>query len=292
MPGYNTITGAGTPPPIDGSYDAELNLVDSPTPEPQAPDPDSLWWEPPNDGVDYPAPAALGAAAQPEPVSSPEYSGVAEPTDAGVPLEGAKPIESGFGKEVDDLLNQSPTLRRMWEEAKEKGWRIKLAPDDRTSQADHTKNPPIIYINPKDIKPGGDWNAKMASLLSHEIGHAGTPQAVATLPGQTREEFVAKNTELDMQYEGSAAFANARARDEIMMNGGPDIGIRGGFDDEYINIFNEYKAGRITEEEAKDQMADVMAREPAKQLEDGSYLTKKQLSEQSYGEKWDKRPHD
>jgi hypothetical protein len=291
MPGYNTITGAGTPPPIDGSYDAELNLVDSPTPEPEAPDPDSLWWEPPNDGVDYPAPATAGAAAQPEPVSSPEYSGVAEPTDAGVPVEVSPPIESGLGKRVDDILNQSPTLRAMWEQAKAKDWRIQIREGEKRSEADQNAKPPTIYINPRDVKPGPDAHLKMAGLLAHEIGHAATswPEPAA---GKTRQEYVDKNTAINLQHEGAAAFANARARDEIHNSGGPETDISGRFDDQYDEIYQRCKAGLISEEDAKAQMAELMANERQVRNPDGSYVTKKEALQQHYGEQWDEKRRD
>jgi hypothetical protein len=278
MPSYNTITGAGTPPVDDGSYDAELNLIDGPTP-PLA-DPDAYSYEPPNDGIDYPTHQ-----------SSSGHSGVQGPRDAGVAPEVSRPIEAGFGKRVDDLLNLSPSLRAMWDLARAQEWNIKLREGDGISEADHTKNPPTIYINPRDVKPDGDTTTRMASLISHEIGHTASPFP-HHVRARTREEFVTRATELDMLHEGAAAFANAQARDEISANGGPDIGVRGGFDDKYIAIYESYKAGRITREEAMTQMGAVMANEPMERLSKDTYLTKKQVAERRNGELWDERQHD
>jgi hypothetical protein len=84
---------------------------------------------------------------------------------------------------------------------------------------------------------------------------------------------------------GAAAFHNARARDEIIANGGPDIGIRGGFDQEYIRIYEQYKSGQISEAEAIDRMTYFMALEPQK-VEGGRYLTKQEVQERKYHDEW------
>jgi hypothetical protein len=73
---------------------------------------------------------------------------------------------------------------------------------------------------------------------------------------------VAVNTEMSLQHEGAAAFENARARDEIKASTGTDIGIRGGYDQAYIDIYEQYKSGAISEAEAKARMTDLQAVEP------------------------------
>ncbi len=124
----------------------------------------------------------------------------------------------------------------------------------------------------------------MASLLSHEIGHAGTPyKPVVQSPKE--DVYVQKNTAQSMEHEGAAAFHNARARDEIKADGGPDIGIRGGFDDEYIRIYEQYKSGQISETEAISRMSYFMALEP-QAVEGGRYLTKQEVAEREWRERW------
>ena len=169
-----------------------------------------------------PAPAAT------QPNQNPP-AGVQEVQDAGAPdaPKEARRIISGAGAAVDEMINKSPSLRQLWQDAKDRGWRIEFR-DRGGSAADPNKS--IVWIDRNDIKDVKHFETHMASLLSHEIGHAGTPyKPVVQSPKE--DVYVQKNTAQSMEHEGAAAFHNARARDEIKANGGPDIGIRGGFDD-------------------------------------------------------------
>ena len=168
-------------------------------------------------------------------------------TGAGKPT--SNKIDTVLDQKVEDMLNQSPTLRRLWDQAVAKGWKLVVTEDVDKSQANPNTDPPTVFINPKDIGPGGDQIAKMASLVSHEMGHAATPFS-PPIQSDDRSEFIAKNTEQSLRHEGAAAFINAKTRDEIIANGGPDIGIRGGLDEWYIYVYDDFKAGRITEPQA------------------------------------------
>jgi hypothetical protein len=102
-----------------------------------------------------------------------------------------------------------------------------------------------------------------------------------------RPEFVAVNTEMSLEHEGAAAFENARARDEIKTSTGTDIGIRGGYDQAYIDIYEQYKSGAISEAEAKARMTDIQAIEP--EGFDGSrVITRQEAFAAEYGKIWDK----
>jgi hypothetical protein len=127
-------------------------------------------------------------------------------------------------------------------------------------------------------------------LSAHEIGHAATEYS-PPLPGNTKDEFVEKNVRKDLEHEGSAAFENARARDEILnaKPPGPDIGIRGGSDSDYIDTYDAYKSGAITEEQAKAQMATTYSQEPQdRDASTGRYRTKEEQLADQYGKDWDK----
>ena len=222
---------------------------------------------------------------QPQQPTSNPPGGIQEPQDAGAPDAPKQPekIVSGAGARIDEMLNKSPSLRQMWEEAKARGWEIKFR-DKGRSEAD--PNTTTVWINRNDIKDVANFEKHMASLLSHEIGHAGTPFK-DKIQGVNEEDHVQRNTAKDLAHEGSAAFHNARTRDEIMGNGGPDIGIRGGFDKEYIRIYEDYKAGRISESEAISQMSYFMALEPMA-TEGGRDLTKQEVLERQYRDDWAK----
>jgi hypothetical protein len=230
-----------------------------------------------------------GTSGSPPPnQTSTSSGGVQEPQDAAppdAPKEPAK-IVSGAGAAVDELLNKSPTLRKIWNDAHDAGWEIKFRDGGKSSEAD--PNSQTIWINRKDIHAGGDPAAKMASLLAHEVGHAGTPFPTEDrVKASNQDDYVNKNTERSLAHEGAAAFHNAQARDEIKANGGPDIGIRGGFDQEYIRIYEQYKSGQITEADAMSQMAYFMALEP-QQIEAGRQITKQEVLERDYRAEWEK----
>jgi hypothetical protein len=197
------------------------------------------------------------------PAVRPEFPGpVVTGPDEGKRSQDAPKITSGLGKAIDDIINKSPTMRALWEKAQKEGWQIVLT-DKIGSRADGDGKK--LYLNTNDVKKDqpDQIAAKLATLLSHEIGHAATPFS-PTMRGDTREEFVARNTEQDVRHEATAAFLNAQARWEIM-NGeppGPDIGIRGGFDDEYKKIYDRYLYGDLTQEQAISEMAAWAAKEP------------------------------
>ena len=120
----------------------------------------------------------------------------------------------------------------------------------RTAAArEPTRTRQRIFIDDQDLAKGGH---DIASLLSHEMGHAATDFPEPLDPkAHPKDEYVTTTVQGQMEHEGAAAFANARARDEIMHSDGntedgPDVGIRGKFDDEYIAIYERYKSGEIS----------------------------------------------
>jgi hypothetical protein len=188
-------------------------------------------------------------------------------------------IETHLGKRVDELINMSPHLRSLWERAKAQGYDLQLTTDG-ASRVEGKK----ILINLGNVQEGGDFDAKLVSLLSHELGHTMLPTG-RDVYGGTREEFTERNVERALDSEGEAALANLIAREEIEKAGGPNIGIRGGLDVAYQIIYERFKAGPpegITREEAVRLLGQRMAKEPE---ENGQ--TKEQNFTEIYQRKWD-----
>jgi hypothetical protein len=100
--------------------------------------------------------------------------------------------------------------------------------------------------------------------------------------------FVAENTERDLRHEGAAAFENARARDEIKTATGTDIGIRGGYDQAYIDIYEQYKSGAISEGEAKARMTDMQAIEPESFRGSAVTSTRQEAFAAKYAAEWNR----
>jgi hypothetical protein len=96
---------------------------------------------------------------------------------------------------------------------------------------------------------------------------------------------VEKNAREALYHEGTAAFENARARQEILDRGGPDIGMRGKFDEEYIAVYDLFnqKPPQISEEQARTWMAEIQSREPAELGPRGEVVkTRRQEFEEFY----------
>ncbi len=188
-------------------------------------------------------------------------------------------IETHLGKRVDEIINKSPHLRSLWDRAKAQGYDLQLTTDG-ASRVEGKK----ILINLGNVQEGGDFDAKLVSLLSHELGHTMLPLG-RDLYGSTREEFTERNVERALDSEGEAALANLIAREEIEKAGGPNIGIRGGLDVAYQIIYERFKEGPpegITREEAIRLLGQRMAKEP----EDNGQ-TKEQNFTEIYQRKWD-----
>jgi hypothetical protein len=241
-------------------------------------------WEPeplpPGAGVIFgggTVPVSGGGAGGP--AVRPEFPGpVVTGPDEAKPKQEAPRITTGLGKEVDDIINMSPTMRELWAKAQKENWKIEFT-DKISSRADPKGK--TIFLNKNDVnrvdQSPAQIAAKLTSLLSHEIGHAATPFS-PTLRGRTREEFVEKNTEQDVRHEATASFLNAQARWEIK-NGdpaGPDIGVRGGFDEEYLKIYDRYLYGDLTQEQAIAEMAAWAAKEPRRH-DDGTVGTTEEV---------------
>jgi hypothetical protein len=257
--GQDGNLGPGTPQVID--------FVD-PAP-PQAPPP---WMVPGPGGGTVPG---SGGPYGPQPERPPPVA--APPGDP--KTSKAPPIVSGLGKEVDELLNKSPYLRDLWAKAKANGWHMEITHDGKSHTDERSKT---IFINPANVSAqGAQRPGQLATLVAHEIGHASvsfTPTARAN----NEEDYVSKNVELRKKYEGEAALVNLIAHEQILAATREDIGIRGGLDDFYLDVYKRLQSDEIGRDEAIHELGELMAAEP--QEEDGT--TKEEVWEQELRDEW------
>lgn len=160
-----------------------------------------------------------------------------------------------FSPEVREIVNQSPTLQTQLQELQDDGWLIIEGRSGGGSYAD-SENKFLVIEQDSDA-------TEQASGLAHEIGHAryGERPYHAPTDDMTRQEYIDQNVREHLLDEGSAQFNSATVRGEIQGNGGPDIGIPGSQTADYQAVYDKFQAGEITQQEAIDQMADLMGNE-------------------------------
>ena len=145
------------------------------------------------------------------------------------------PASTGLGKDVDALAAKSPTLTNNIDALKKDGWTIEYGPAGKGSFTDRTAKKIVIDSNEK-----GDANA-VAQTLAHESGHARyTPDPYVPPTGLTRDQYVQRNVDRSLKDEGEATMTNAQVRQEILKNGGPDIGIAGAQANQYARLAAQY----------------------------------------------------
>jgi hypothetical protein len=193
----------------------------------------------------------------PDPQGAPSGANqVNQPDEPEKPKEAPK-IVSGFGEQVDKLLNASPSLREDWQKMLAAGWEVKLLATGKSKSDNGDKK---LWINPADAR---NDPRLLAVLLSHEVGHA-VNEAPYKLDAKkhSKDDYVERTVEARLEHEGDAAFENARYREEILANTGIDIGIAGRNDDRpYLQIYDDFKTGKLTESEAKWLMGQLMGEE-------------------------------
>lgn len=88
-----------------------------------------------------------------------------------------------------------------------------------------------------DENEKGDTES-IVQTLAHEIGHARYQEEPFVPIGDlTREEFIDANTQRNLNNEGEATLVNLEVRQEILDNGGADIGVAGAGAEDYKKIF-------------------------------------------------------
>jgi type VI secretion system secreted protein VgrG len=152
--------------------------------------------------------------------------GAASPAPA-APEAPKKPLNSGLGNDADELIEKSPTLNEQLKKFKENNGTIKFG--EKGSGSSYNPNRRTITI---DGSCKEDPEAAVQSL-SHELGHAHS-----TVPKSTasKEQFVKGY----LNDEGEATLSNLKARQEILANDGPDIGVAGSQGSEYKKAYDGY----------------------------------------------------
>jgi hypothetical protein len=102
----------------------------------------------------------------------------------------------------------------------------------------------------------------LARTVAHEVGHGMYPEPRDIPPnGLTHDQFIKVNVDQCLRDEGAANFEVCVAREQILARGGPDIGVPGIQDARYLAIYADFKAGKITKEQAIDQMGQLFSNE-------------------------------
>jgi type VI secretion system secreted protein VgrG len=157
------------------------------------------------------------------------------------PTAGAAVVNTGFGSAVDALVSKSPSLSSRMATLKQQGWQIVFGPKG-TSGSNCDRRHRTITIGP-DCQ---DNPTELVARLSHETGHALNPNH----PGSdgnyveqgtlSKDQFVSQNVNRELQDEGEATLCAVQVRNEILANGGPDIGVGGAQSKQYIAIAAKY----------------------------------------------------
>ncbi len=154
-------------------------------------------------------------------------------TIAGLSLPGDSPLSDPA---VADLIAKSPTLTQNLATLQEQGWKVQYGVAGAGTTAD--RNTKVITVDPN--QRGNP--ASLVQSLSHESGHAmyTLPPEVPTT-GLTRDQYVSQNTQRNLDDEGEATLTNAQVRQEILNNGGEDIGIAGTQTPAYLQSYQDYQ---------------------------------------------------
>jgi len=170
---------------------------------------------------------------QPQPDAQKEGGGL---LPSAAPSQHSKSPHSELGSGADKLLGKSPTLTKKLKDLKSAGWKIREGTAGNGTYADRSSK--TISIDPNNKATP----EQLTQTLSHEVGHAAyTLKPYVPPDGLTKQEYIDKNVKNNLDDEGEATLTNAKVRDEIIQNGGPDIGIAGNNQDKYEKIYNDYK---------------------------------------------------
>jgi hypothetical protein len=165
-------------------------------------------------------------------------------------------VTTGLGADVDAIVNQSLQLRDDINALKAKGYSFQFGAAGGGTFTNRGNQ--IITVDPN----GKGSPAYLSQLVAHEVGHAQYPQPRDIPPkGLTHDQFIKANVDQHLRDEGAANFENCVAREQILAKGGTDIGINGTQQAQYLAIYADFKAGKITKDQAIDQMGQLFANE-------------------------------
>lgn len=173
-------------------------------------------------------------------------------------------LSTDLGPEVYRLVAMSPTLSKKMRELQAAGWTIGYGPTDYRAGAVTFHDKKTILINPANKNDP----LLVTAILAHETGHATAgPEYTFTptepRPGENYWQWRAGNLHKRYQGESNAMLANAQARQEILDNGGRDIGL---VDDITKDTYRRYADGELTRQDAVSRIANHLRGNP------GAYL--------------------
>jgi hypothetical protein len=158
-----------------------------------------------------------------------------------------------FSEATRALVRMSESLTEQLNQLLKDGWSVRRGPASGGFFADRVAKE-IVIREGTAVSEVGE--------MGHEVGHGVGPEPPEiSKNGLTEAEYVRQDVANRMADEGRAQFNAAKVRDEIVSNGGDDPGIPGQQQQQYQDIYDQYKNGNITQEEAEQQMASTMENE-------------------------------
>ncbi len=195
------------------------------------------------------------------------------------------PQGSGLGKDVDDIVNKSPTLKANIEALQKQGYTISYGEKGKGTYVNKDGKSIVIDENEKGNP------LSVVQSLAHESGHAMyTADPYVGFDGKTRDEYVAANVNSNLKDEGEATIMNLIVREELMKNDPKmDIGVAGAQAEKYKELY----------EKNKDKISDPAERDKLRQtigdaFADGEHpstdtgKTYRQYYAKTYEDHWDK----
>ncbi|AMJ70385.1 type IV secretion protein Rhs [Enterobacter cloacae] len=179
-----------------------------------------------------------GAAAS-APADTPQ---AATPSTSNVP-------SSGYGKDVDSLVDKSPTMKNDIATLKKRGWTFEEGEAGKGTFANRQTR--VITVDKNEL---GNPEEVVQSL-SHESGHA---LYEPNIDVSSREAYLNST----LSDEGAATLNNIRVQREIIANKGGDIGIAGNpaNQPQYNRIYDSLERGAIKESEARTQIGRIFGK--------------------------------
>lgn len=156
---------------------------------------------------------------------------------------------SGYGKDVDSLVDKSPTMKNDIATLKKRGWTFEEGEAGKGTFANRKTR--VITVDKNEL---GNPEEVVQSL-SHESGHA---LYEPNIDVSSREAYLNST----LSDEGAATLNNIRVQREIIANKGGDIGIAGNpaNQPQYNRIYDSLERGAIKESEARTQIGRIFGK--------------------------------
>ena len=232
----------------------------------------------PESNTPAPAPGVFPPSPPPPPTPPPPPAGGGSAGSGGAGSGSSAQGATGLGANIDALVSKSPTATQNVQNLRAQGWTLQYGPAGGGTYTDVDKKVIVLDAN-EQSNP-----SEAAISVAHEASHALVPVKEVPASGLTRAEYIKQNVEQELRGEAAATLNNAQARDEILSNGGPDIGIAGAQSKQYASIYKQYKAGKITRQQAEQQIAKAYGSGEKTSNTNQNY---RKYYEQFYAQSWD-----